>query len=527
MQSLRLLPFKCLVAFLLLAGRAGAETVDVTLQTRDAKTRQLFSNKRSLDPRKTAVIVVDPWNYHWCMTWSEHAGGAVPRMNKALQGARMLGLQVLWAPTDVASMYAGYPQRERALAYKYVNVPAVRKCDLRFTLPRGGCHCGPGISCLPNYGHDAMPPDIDLHPSDLIVSGTQEVYSICKSLGVTHLVYMGGAVNLCLTGKPEGLVPMYEAGLECLVARDLVEAWTTYDTRAPYTPETGNAASVVDLERAGTPTLHFADELRRKGLWNDDWITEPVRVTPAGKPNRPFFFEKAVIVSLAVPWLADAEIRYTLDKTAPTARSPRYEKPLEFTATTALRAIAFRNGRAVSLEGSGLWVRLPPMPPTPDVYLDQVTPVTDLYAAVNADTFACLWHPRLNQSFEGKPLRIRSQKYDKGMGMRAPAYVRYELKPEWKRFVALAGVADNMLDENLGRNLARFPNVVFKVNVDGKLAAESPVMRISQAPWRFDVPLAPGSRVLTLTAADGGDRSPYNLANWVEAGFRREVRKQR
>jgi predicted transcriptional regulator len=31
-----------------------------------------------------------------------------------------------------------------------------------------------------------MPPDIDLDSSDLIVSGTQEVYSICKSLGITH-----------------------------------------------------------------------------------------------------------------------------------------------------------------------------------------------------------------------------------------------------------------------------------------------------------------------------------------------------
>jgi hypothetical protein len=515
----------CLITLTLamaLAQRARAETIEVTLQTRDAKTGHVATKKVKLDPLKTAVIVVDPWNYHWCMTWSEQAGGAVPRMNNVLRGARRLGMQVLWAPTDVASMYSGYPQRERALAFRYVKVPKVRTYDLPFTLPRGPCHCGPGIACVPNYGHDAMPPDIDLDAKDLIVAGTQEVYSICKSLGITHLIYLGGAVNICLTGKPEGLVPMTEAGMECMVARDLVEAWTRYDPRSKYTPESGNAASVVDLERAGTATLHFVDELRRLKLWDDAWITEPVRLTPAGTRNRPYFFEQDVTVSLATPWLADAEIRYTLDKSAPTTQSPRYDKPLVLTETTTLRAVAFQGEKAVSLEGSGVWVRLPPKPAAPDVDLDLVRPVTDLYAAVNGETFACLWHPRMNQSFEGKPLRIRGQKYAKGVGMKAPAYIRYDLKPEWKRFVALAGVADDMLDINLGRNLARYPSVVFKVFVDGELAAESPVMRISQTPWRFDVPLPEGSRVLSLAVSDAGDRSPYDLANWVAAGFQIE-----
>lgn len=498
---------------------AGAAPIEVVTQTRDAKTGTPLEAKRFLDPRKTAVIIVDPWNYHWCMTWTEHAGGAVPRMNRVLHGCRKLGMQVLWAPTDVVSMYSGTPQRERALAFRYVSVPKARAFNCPFTVPRGGCHCGPGLTCIPNYGHDGMPPDIDLTDSDLIVAGTQEVYSICKQLGITHLIYLGGAVNICLTGKPEGLGPMHEAGLECLVGRDLVEAWTTYDPRSNYTPEKGNAASVIDIERAGIPTIHMVDELRFRKLWNDDWITEPVRISPAGKPSRPLLFEKDVTISLATPWLNDADIRYTLDRTVPTSQSPRYEKPLVITETTTLRALAFRGNKPVSLEGTGYWVKLPPLPKTPDVYLDQIKPVPDLYGSVNPATFACLWHPKTNLSYEGKPLRVRGQTYSKGMGMRAPAYIRYELKPEWTHFVALAGIADNMLDDELGRNIARYPSVVFKVFIDGKVAAESPVMRISQVPWRFNVPIPSGSRVISLAVTDAGDRSPYDLANWVNAGF--------
>ena len=39
-----------------------------------------------------------------------------------------------------------------------------------------------------------------------------------------------------------------------------------------------------------------------------------------------------------------------------------------------------------------------------------------------------------------------------------------------------------MLNSHLGALVARYPSVVFKVFIDGKLAAESPVMRISQEP---------------------------------------------
>src|SRR5262245_38807559 len=141
------------------------EQIELQLQIRD-KNGKVQTRSERIDPRKTAVIVIDPWNYHWCMTWSEQAGGMVPRLNATLAGARKLGMQVLWAPPDVASMYAGVPQRERALAVPYVAVPKTRNCRCEFTIASGPCHCGPGINCLPNYGHDAMPADIELAESD-------------------------------------------------------------------------------------------------------------------------------------------------------------------------------------------------------------------------------------------------------------------------------------------------------------------------------------------------------------------------
>ena len=76
-----------------------------------------------------------------------------------------------------------------------------------------------------------------------------------------------------------------------------------------------------------------------------------------------------------------------------------------------------------------------------------------------------------------------------------------------------------MLRQQSGRARAGFPSVVFKVLFDGVLAAESPVMRMQQEPWRFQVAIPKGSRLMELVVTDAGDGPREDLANWVNAGF--------
>jgi hypothetical protein len=349
---------------------------------------------------------------------------------------------------------------------------------------------------------------------DLIVSGLPEIYSLCKQRKLTHIIYMGLHTNMCLFGKPPAMKNVHAAGLECMLCRDINDAFTHYNPDAGFTPDDGTAQTDRDLERAGIPTINMVDEMRKAGVWDESWIVETVRITPWGTGLRPYQFTDSVTVTLRTPWLADVEIRYTLDGSRPDVRSASYKRPLRLSKTTTLRTTAFRDGKPASLPGDAYFVRLRPMPPEPDVYLDQIAPMKRQYGYN-----IWFWHPKANQSYEGKPLRVRGRKYEQGLGMRAPANLRYELKPEYDRFVALAGVDDNMLDENHARFLAKHPSVVFKVFIDGKSAAESPAMRISQEPWRFDVKIPGGARRINLVAQDAGSRSPYDLANWAKAGF--------
>ncbi|MBX3239960.1 MAG: NPCBM/NEW2 domain-containing protein [Chitinophagaceae bacterium] len=498
---------------------AQSKAFPLTMHVRDPVTKQLITDIKQVDASHIGIVIIDPWNYHWCMTWTEQVGGMATRMNRALDCARSLGIQVMWAPTDVASMYSGWPQRQRAMAVPYSEVPNNRNYSCTFTTPFDDCMCGPGIYCKLNYGHDAINPDIKIAEEDLIVAGTKELYSLCKTRGITHLIYFGGATNICISEKPEGLTYMYGAGLETIFARDMAFAMTVYNPATNYTPSKGNEQAADDLERAGIPTILFADALRRLGIWKDDWITEPVRITPAGAMDRPYFFENTETITMEIPYVKDAVIRYTTDGSAPTALSPRYDRPFVLQKTTTVRTAAFHGNKKVSLDGNAYFVHMPAVPSQPDIIVSTIEPVEDLYGAARADYAACLWKPAVNTSYEGKPLRIRGRTFKEGLGMRANAYTRLNLKPEWKRFVALAGVDDNMLTVENGRNIAMYPKIVFKIFIDGNLVAESPVMRISQEPWRFDVPIPAGSRQIVLVCDDGGKTSPYNLGNWVNAGF--------
>ena len=497
---------------------AESRLLEFTQQTRNANN-EIVLTKRRIDPATTGVMVIDSWNYHWCMTATERVGAMVPRWNRALECARKLGMTVMWAPSDVAGSYLGTTQRQRALAVAYQTAPRVRQLDCKFTVVRPPCMCGAGFPCLWNYGFDGICPDLKIAAQDFIVCGLEEVYGICQQQGLKHIIFTGLHTNICLFGKPDALSAMYGAGMDCSVARDLNDAYSGHDADHGITPDDGTALTDDDLERAGVPLINLMEEMRKAGVWDDQWVVETVRIAPWGKPGRPYVFSGATRVSLRAPWLENVELRYTLDGSTVTAGATLYHEPITVDRTTTLRTAAFRNGTPVSLETSAYYVVLPPLPPAPDVLLDKVRPLTDLYAAVGPACAACLWHPVMNQSYDGRPLRIRAVKYDQGAGIRAPAYLRYTIDPHWDRFVALAGVDDNLLDKELGRNLARYPSVVFKVFVDGQCLAQSPVVRISQEPWRFDVKLPAGARQIVLVADDDGTHSPYHLANWVKAGF--------
>jgi hypothetical protein len=108
---------------LLVANAARSAEIDLTLQSRDPATGAVVLSTEKVDPARVGVIAVDVWNYHWCKTATMRVDAIVPRMNKALDAARALGMTVMLCPSDVVDNYVGLPQRETVLAMPLVPVP--------------------------------------------------------------------------------------------------------------------------------------------------------------------------------------------------------------------------------------------------------------------------------------------------------------------------------------------------------------------------------------------------------------------
>ncbi len=501
------------------------EPLDLVLRTRIRDTDKPEFDTLAVPPDQLGIVLVDLWNYHWCKTSSERVACLVPRVNACLEIARSIGIQVFLCPTDVADSYAGTVQYERPLAAERYDVPDLP--DPAFPTPPdgGGCPCGTDEDgrCQTNYGWDAMSPDLTVGDEDLIVDDRQLLYSLCRVKGITHLIYAGVHTQMCLLGKSIGMLAMLKAGMTCTLARDLTDAHGRYDPAVGLTPDDFTDSVVNYFERYLCPTINLADTLREAGLWTGKEPVDPVRIAPWGTVNRPHFFEDPITVTLTTPWQPEATIRFTSDGSDVGSDALEYLEPLTITRSTLLRAAAYLGSDRVTIPSQGYFAHLSDLPPAPDVHLSDLDPVQTSGSGHRYGT-EIRWTPGTNSPQKDsnnrrQTLRLRNNTYEKGIGVHATNAMTFELKPEYESFVGLAGVDDNIVDQHLASNLAMHPSVVFRVVLDGEIAAESTVMRIQEKPWRFHVQIPKGSRYLRLVASDGGSGHSENLANWVNAGF--------
>src|SRR5262249_4110547 len=64
----------------------------------------------SWDLSRTALLICDVWDNHWCPTATARVNEMVPRMNKVVEEARQKGAFIIHAPSECMKFYEGTPQ---------------------------------------------------------------------------------------------------------------------------------------------------------------------------------------------------------------------------------------------------------------------------------------------------------------------------------------------------------------------------------------------------------------------------------
>jgi hypothetical protein len=63
-------------------------------------------------------------------------------------------------------------------------------------------------------------PNLLLHQDDLMTESPEELWNLTQERGIKTLIYMGGATNMCLPGRPFGMLNMKKYGLNVVLDRN-------------------------------------------------------------------------------------------------------------------------------------------------------------------------------------------------------------------------------------------------------------------------------------------------------------------
>jgi hypothetical protein len=221
------------------------------------------------------------------------------------------------------------------------------------------------------------------------------------------------------------------------------------------------------------------------------------------------------IVPTPLPGGPRCVLRYTLDGSEPTSRSPAYTGPIRLAASTTVRAAAYAGAGGRVRRSGTVTARFRALRLAEGIYLSDL-PEQDLFAYISC------WKKDCNHL--GDRLSLSGRQYAKGLLLhpdvtpdgKGLGRVVYRLDGDLRRatrFRAVVGIEDAMKVYNLGS--ATF---IVEVHREGRWERvfESPVVRLGDRPLPVDVSIA-GADALQLLTTDGGDGIACDHAVWADA----------
>ena len=248
---------------------------------RQDQTGQLVAVTRSeqWQPKETAIIVCDVWDYHHSLNAVRRLNEFVPRLNQVLSKAREQGVTIIHSPSDCMAAYAEHPARQRAIAaptdplapqgiQSWCSfIPAEEQAVYPIDQSDGGDDDDPqehaewakklaALGRNPNLPWqrqtDALTIDSQL---DYISDRGDEVWNILSERGIKNVILTGVHTNMCVLGRPFGLRQMARNGKNVVLMRDMTD--TMYNpARWPYVNHfEGTRRIIAHIERFVCPTI--------------------------------------------------------------------------------------------------------------------------------------------------------------------------------------------------------------------------------------------------------------------------------
>jgi len=218
--------------------------------------------KQTLEPKKTAIILCDVWDKHWCRGATQRVAELAPKIDALVEVARAHGVLIIHAPSDTMKFYQDTPQRKAIVALPTVEPPkALPLADppLPIDDSDGGCDTpGDKTEYIWTRQHEA----IRIADGDLISDKGTEVFNALRARGIKHLLVMGVHTNMCILNRTFAIKQMTRWGVRCILVRDLTDAMYN-PQKAPFVSHAAGTELVIQhIEKYWCPTVLSADLIR-------------------------------------------------------------------------------------------------------------------------------------------------------------------------------------------------------------------------------------------------------------------------
>ena len=226
------------------------------------------------DPQKTALVICDMWDNHWCKGAAQRVEELAGPMNKVVQEARRRGVFIIHAPSTTVDFYKDSPQRKRAQTAKFVKteVPLSSverwgtawcypdpKCetDLPIDDTDMGCDCATKCEIVPPWTRQIS--TIEIADQDAITDNGQETFNLLAERGIDNVIIMGVHLNMCVLGRPFAIRQLVAQGKNVLLIRDMTD--TMYNSKMkPFVNHfAGTDLVVAHVEKNWCPTIVSTD----------------------------------------------------------------------------------------------------------------------------------------------------------------------------------------------------------------------------------------------------------------------------
>lgn len=218
------------------------------------------------EANKTAVVICDMWDKHWCAGATKRVGEMAPRMNEVVSAARKLGALIIHCPSDTLDFYKDTPARQLAQSAppvetkrpleRWCRIDPAREGSLPIDDSDGGCDCSP--QCKNHKAWSREIAVLKVEPGDA-VTDSGEAYFLMRQRGIENVIVMGVHTNMCVLGRPFSIRQLVYQGMNVVLMRDMTD--TMYNSRmSPFVHHCSGTDLVVEhIEKNCCPTITSVD----------------------------------------------------------------------------------------------------------------------------------------------------------------------------------------------------------------------------------------------------------------------------